>query len=208
MVVIPTPTTLESEIYGPRQGQWTYADWQTLPDDGNRYEIIDGVLYMTTAPSNFHQWIIKYLVYSLGRPAEEQGLAEAAWSPIGVLMPGCDPVQPDFILIRKENMGIIRDGRIRGVPDLIVEVLSPGSRTYDEDVKLNAYAKAGVPEYAVIDPKERVLRYYRLIEAGKYAEGREYKVGESITFEAAPTIPVPIASLFEGAPDTTLSPSD
>lgn len=208
MVVIPTPTTLESEIYGPRQGQWTYADWQTLPDDGNRYEIIDGVLYMTTAPSNFHQWIIRYLAYELGKPAEEQGLAVAAWSPIGVLMPGCDPVQPDFILIRKENIGIMRGGLIRGVPDLIVEVLSPGSRTYDEDVKLNAYAKAGVPEYAVIDPKERVLRYYHLRELGKYAEIKEYKVGENITFEAAPSISVPIAALFEGAPDTTLSPLD
>ena len=75
-------------------------------------------------------------------------------------MPGCDPVQPDFMIILKENVAIIHDRRIRGVPDLIVEVISPGSAAYDEGVKLEAYAKAGVPEYAVIDPAARKLRHY------------------------------------------------
>ena len=62
-------------VAGPPQGHWTYADWETLPYDGNRYEIIDGVLYMTTAPSNFHQWIVKRLERYIGIPAEDQGLA-------------------------------------------------------------------------------------------------------------------------------------
>jgi Uma2 family endonuclease len=204
MVAMPVLTDTGTLVPGPPQGRWTYADWEKLPDDGNRYEIIDGVLYMTTAPSNFHQWIIKYIYKALGAPAEERGLAEAAWSPIGVIMPGCDPVQPDFILIRKENLGIVRDARVHGVPDLIVEVISPGSRAFDEDLKLTAYANAGVPEYAVIDPKARVLRYYKLIASGKYSEPQQFGVGESITFDTAPGIMVPIAALFEGAPDTTL----
>ena len=62
---------------GPPQGQWTYADWEELPDDGNRYEIIDGVLYMTTAPSFFHQWIVNRLERHITIPAEDQGLAFA-----------------------------------------------------------------------------------------------------------------------------------
>lgn len=52
-LIVPTDAPV---IAGPPQGRWTFADWQTLPDDGRRYEIIDGVLYMTTAPSTFHQW--------------------------------------------------------------------------------------------------------------------------------------------------------
>ena len=56
---------------GPPQGQWTYASLRALPDDGNRHEIIDGVLYMTTSPSYFHQWIVRRLDKFIGLPAEE-----------------------------------------------------------------------------------------------------------------------------------------
>src|SRR5262245_25725719 len=79
---------------------WTYARWEALPDDGNRYEVIAGVLYMTTAPSFFHQWIVQRLIRLVGFPAEDQGLAYFVSAPVGVLMPGCDPVQPDFLLVR------------------------------------------------------------------------------------------------------------
>jgi Uma2 family endonuclease len=162
------------------------------------------VLYVTTSPSNFHHWITKKLYNLLGKPAEDQGIAEAGWAPMGVFMPGCDPVEPDFFLIRRENIGILNRGKVRGVPDLIIEIISPGSRAYDEGVKLDAYARAGVPEYAVADPKGRVLRYYKLIEPGRYAEAITFGLGQSITFAVAPNIAVPIAALFEGAPDTTL----
>src|SRR5262245_26364987 len=81
---------------------WNYARWEQLPDDGNRYEVIDGVLYMTTVPSFFHQWIIQQFARYVGMPAADAGLAFFAFAPIGVLMPGCDPVQPDFVLVRKE----------------------------------------------------------------------------------------------------------
>jgi Uma2 family endonuclease len=127
---------------------WSYARWERdLKDDGNCYEIIDGVLYMTTAPSYFHQWIVRRLDKYIGMPLEQQGLAYAAVAPIGLLMPGCDPVQPDFVLVRKENAGIIADRRIRGVPDLIAEVLSPGNPEQDTELKRRAYARAGLPEY-------------------------------------------------------------
>ncbi|MFN8450685.1 MAG: Uma2 family endonuclease [Anaerolineae bacterium] len=76
-------------------------------------------------------------------------------------MPGSDPVQPDFLIILQEHVGIIREGRIRGAPDLIVEVLSPGSVAYDEGVKPKL-TRAGVPEYGVIDPATRRLRLYAL----------------------------------------------
>jgi Uma2 family endonuclease len=84
-------------VKGPKQGKWTVEDWEKLPDDGNRYEVIDGVLYMTTAPKNFHQWIITQLIGLVGFPAQKAGLAYAYVSPIGVFMPGATPVQPDFV---------------------------------------------------------------------------------------------------------------
>src|SRR5207248_6028128 len=149
-------------VAGPPQGRWTYADWEQLPDDGKRYEIIDGALYMTTAPSSFHQWIVQQLVRYIAIPVVDQGLAFTFPAPIGVIMPGCDPVQPDFVVVLREHAAIIHDKRIWGVPDLIIEILSPSNAAYDREVKLAAYARAALPEYAIVDPRARALTHYRL----------------------------------------------
>ncbi len=204
MVTLAIPTDAARSVRGPTQGNWTYSDWEQLLDDGNRYEIIEGVLYVTTAPSFFHQWIIRRLDQQVGTPAEQQGLAYIALAPIGVLMPGCDPVQPDFVLVLKQNAAIIHDRRIHGVPDLIVEVISPGSASYDEGVKLEAYAQAGVPEYAVIEPATRKLRLYTLDVPGQFAAPREFGEGDSLSFDCLPDIILNVSDLFANAPDTTL----
>jgi Uma2 family endonuclease len=191
-------------IAGPPQGRWAYADWEALPDDGNRYEVIDGVLYMSTARSYFHQYIILQLVRYVGIPVEDQRLARVAFAPIGVIMPGCDPVQPDFVVVLTRNAAIIRDRRIFGVPDLLVEILSPSNRAYDEEVKLTAYARAGLPEYAIVDPAARTLRRYALEEPGRYAAPDLYHAGDTVQFACLPAISVPVGDLFAGAQDTTL----
>jgi Uma2 family endonuclease len=186
------------------QGHWTYADWETLPDDGNRYEVIDGVLYMTTAPSFFHQWIIGRLHRYLGIAAEDQGLAFAVAAPIGLLMPGCSPVQPDYMVVLASRAGIIHDRRIWAAPDLIVEVLSPSNVELDEDVKLNSYAQAGVPEYAIVDPLTRTLRHYRLEAPDRYGAPATAGADDTVAFDCLPTLQVPVGDLFAGSPDTTL----
>jgi Uma2 family endonuclease len=184
---------------------WNYARWEQLPDDGNRYEVIDGVLYMTTAPSNFHQWIVRRLDRFVGMPLEDQGLAYVFTAPIGVLMPGCDPVQPDFVVVRTTNAAIIRERRIRGVPDLIGEVLSPGNAEQDTKTKRGVYARAGVPEYWIVRPDTRDVLCCSQpdVVLGDYAQTR--LVGSNAELVAA-TLPirVVVAELFAGAPDTTL----
>jgi hypothetical protein len=91
VVATDAPTVL-----GPPQGHWRYVDWEHLPDDGNVYEIINGVLYMTTAPRTFHQWIQQRLYRYLGIPAEDGGFGYAFTAAVGLLMPGCDPVAARF----------------------------------------------------------------------------------------------------------------
>lgn len=200
-LVIPTSGTI---VNGPPQGHWTHADWEALPDDGNRYEVIDGVLYMPTAPSYFHQWIVRRLDRFVGVPAEQQKLAFAAVAPVGLLMPGCDPVQPDFVLVLAARASIIRERRIQGVPDLIVEVISPSSAAYDERVKLAAYAAAGLPEYAIVDPAARTLNLYRLEVPGRFSAPQIFTSNDTVTFSCLPTISFKLGDLFEGAPDTSL----
>lgn len=185
---------------------WNYERWEReLPDDGNRYEIIEGVLYMTTAPSYFHQWIIRRLDLYVGIPLEQQGLAYAATAPVGLLMPGCDPVQPDFVLVRHDNAGIIADRRIRGVPDLIAEVLSPGNPEQDTETKRHAYARAGVSEYWIIRPQTRDVLVCRTPDAtlGDYTATQLIKPDETLSPLHFP-ISLRIADLFAGAPDTTV----
>lgn len=184
---------------------WTYDRWEQLPDDGNRYEVICGVLYMTTSPSQFHQWVVKRLMILVGYPAEVQGLVYAYTAPIGVLMPGCDPVQPDFLLIRQERADIIPDQRIRGVPDLIAEVLSPNNAEHDTVVKRSAYARAGVPEYWIVRPATRdiLLCWQPDADLGDYTQTRLIAGDADLT---SPTLElrVTVADLFAGAPNTAL----
>lgn len=185
---------------------WNYERWEReLPDDGNRYEVIEGVLYMTTAPSYFHQWIVRRLDRYIGVPLEQQGLAYAATAPIGVLMPGCDPVQPDFVLVRRDRAGIISERRIRGVPDLIAEVLSPSNPEQDTIIKRRVYARAGVPEYWIIRPETRDVLVCRNPDAtfGDYTFTLLVGAAETLSAHTFP-IAVPVAELFAGAPDTTV----
>lgn len=199
-LVVPTDAPA---VTGPPQGHWTHADWERLPEDGKRYEIIGGVLYMSTAPSFFHQWIVLQLVEYIGIPAKQQGRAIPIFAPVGVLMPGCDPVQPDFAIVRAERASIIHERRIRGVPDAIVEILSPGNRSYDEEIKRDACASAGLPEYVIVDPEARTLQRYRL-EQGRYGAPATYGEADLFQFDCLPEQAVRVEDLFTGSPDTTL----
>lgn len=202
-MVLPTLTDVQ-KIIGPPQGQWTYADWEQLPDDENRYEIIDGVLYMSTSPSLYHQWIVQQFYRYVGIAAIDQKLGYMFLAPVGLIMAGVSPVQPDAVFIATRNAAILTDKRIRGVPDLIAEVLSPGNKDYDEDVKLAAYAKAGVAEYVVIDAWKKQLRLYSEPIGGEYGVLKKFNADDVVTFACLAGIALKVSDLFAGAPDETL----
>ncbi|MBL8134059.1 MAG: Uma2 family endonuclease [Anaerolineae bacterium] len=203
MITLAIPTDSPA-VVGPLQGQWTYADWEKLPDDGNRYEIIDGVLYMTRTPSNFHQWILSRIYRGFAIPGEDQGFGFAFFAPSGVIAESVTPVEPDFMFVTMAQMGIIRNKHVYGAPALIIEILSPSNRDYDEDVKRAAYARAGVAEYGVVDPTSRAVRLYTLNADGQYGAARGFTAGDVLAFACLPGISAPVHTLFDGAPDTTL----
>lgn len=191
-------TNVEYLLQSP-DASWCYEKWEQLPDDGNRYEVIDGVLYMSTAPGYLHQRTIIRLVRHVGIPLEDEGVAESTIAPIGVIMPGAEPVQPDFLLIRNERTEIIaEDGRIRGVPDLIAEVLPPNNPELDTVIKRAAYARAGVPEYWIVRPASRdvLVCWHPDAELSDFTETRLFTADAEIV---SPTLPisVPVQDLFE-----------
>jgi len=184
---------------------WNYARWSQLPDDGNRYEVIDGVLYMTTAPSFFHQWIASRIIRMLQAQIEDAGVGLVAFAPIGLLMPGCDPVQPDIVVVRSEDRGMIYNRRINGVPALIVEILSPRNAEKDTAIKRAAYARAGVPEYWIVRPTERDVLVLSQPDfaLGGYLHTLTFTLSQELI---SPTLPLraAVASLFAGSPDETV----
>jgi Uma2 family endonuclease len=180
---------------------WTYEMWERLPNDGNRYEIVDGVLYMSTSPSFWHQGTILLLVEHVGLPLKQRGIVFMSAAPVGVIMPGTDPVQPDFLLIRSERRNIIaEDGRIRGVPDLIAEVLSPNHPELDTTIKRAAYARANVPEYWILRPETRDVLVYSDPDASlaDFTSVQRFAADSELV---SPTLPirVAVAALFEDA---------
>ncbi len=183
---------------------WDRARWEDLPDDGNRYEVIEGVLYMSTSPSSFHQWITKRIARVLMAQIDDSGIGVTFWAPLGVFMPGCDPVQPDLFVVRTDELAIVQT-RIEGVPSLLVEILSPSNSSADTDVKRRAYARAGVPEYWIVRPARRDVLVYSQPDGGleDYAQSVRVDPGTELV---SPTLPVraPVDDFFADAPNTDL----
>jgi Uma2 family endonuclease len=143
---------------GPGQGDWTYEDYLALPDDGKRYEVIEGVLYVSPVPPPRHQRCLINLAVRLTRYSDEARLGELFLGPVDVLIPGGSPVQPDMLFIARDNPAVIDlDHNIRGVPDLIIEVTSPSTAGYDRREKQDLYAHAGVREYWHVHPNDATI---------------------------------------------------
>ena len=142
--------------------QITWLDVQELPDDGNRYEAIAGELHVTPAPTVRHQRISRDIERRLDDLLERGRLGEMLHAPVGVEFPSTgEGVQPDIVVIAAARRGIIDDDWIRGSPDIVVEVLSPGTQRRDRGVKLKLYGSQGVAEYWIVDPAALTVEVWR-----------------------------------------------
>jgi Uma2 family endonuclease len=149
----------------------TYADYLSWPEDA-RYELVDGLAYaMAPAPSVIHQT----LVLAIARQADEaleDGPCRVLIAPVDVLLPRAAEsdaqvetvVQPDVLVVC--DPAKLGEGRVRGAPDWVVEVLSPATAAHDHIVKRAAYERAGVAEYWLVDPVDRLVTIYRLEQSG------------------------------------------
>ncbi|MCG3132854.1 MAG: hypothetical protein FLDDKLPJ_03720 [Phycisphaerae bacterium] len=129
----------------------TYKDYCALPNDGRRYEILEGNLHVSPAPSPFHQIIIARLLNILCGHIEGRLLGQVLPAPCDVLFADSTVVQPDLVYVAQDQRGIIGKKFIQGTPRLVVEVLSPWNADYDAQAKRQLYAKFGVPHYWMID---------------------------------------------------------
>jgi Uma2 family endonuclease len=146
--------------YKVRRKIYTYQDYLELPDDGKRYEIIEGELIMSPAPSTIHQMTKGNFYFHVRKFIEKEKLGILFDAPTDVLMSNTNIVQPDIFFIFHKNSSIIKEANIIGVPDLINEIISPSSGYYDLIAKKEIYETFGVKEYWIVDPLKKRIEIF------------------------------------------------
>lgn len=147
----------------------TYDDYRRFPHDGRRYELWEGVLQVTPAPSPRHQDAVRNLLRILDDHVRGQGLGKVYAAPIDVVLSYITVVQPDLLYLSRRRLHLVTAHNIAGPPDLVVEVLCPTTAQADRNEKAQLYARHGVPHLWLVDPDARTLEAYEL-------EGTTYRL--------------------------------
>ena len=191
----------------------TYDDFVRFPDDGMRHELIDGEHYVTPSPNMRHQGILGQLYLMIGLWLETHPIGRVFFAPFDVVFTPFDVVEPDLLYLSNERAAeALTPLNVRGVPEIVVEVASPGTHRRDETIKLRLYERSGVTEYWVVDPKTAVVWIYRQPEPeqehepgrlkgnpeGAFAAPTELsrEAGDVITTPLLPGLQMPLARLF------------
>lgn len=173
----------------------TYDEYVDLPNDGNRYEILDGDLFVTPAPSPQHQLVSRNLQFTIHQFAREHGLGEIFAAPIDLILAATTVAQPDLVFVSQERRAIVTNRGIEGAPDLVVEILSSTTTKTDRTTKARLYARYGIRHYWILDPESRNLEAYEL-------SGNAYHLASTLTGESTfspslfPGLTIPLADVW------------
>ena len=171
----------------------TYDDYAALPDDGKRYEVLAGELYVVPAPNLSHQGVAKRLFRTLDRFFEGNNLGEVFFAPLDVILGPHDVAEPDILVVIDPSQFSTRG--IEGPPALVVEILSPSNRTHDLITKARRYLALGIQHYWIVDPDAHRLTCQQA--AGDrwvvVAEGRD---NDRVCDPAWPDLAIDLADLW------------
>jgi Uma2 family endonuclease len=178
----------------PATAPFTYQDYARLSDD-RRYEVIGGKLLLTPSPRTWHQRVSLNLTIALVEHVREHDLGEVLEAPCDVVLSETDVVQPDILFIRKDRLDIIGEKFVSAAPDLLVEILSPGTKTRDRKLKFRLYARFGVRELWIVDAPERSVEVY-VNAGGRFQLGERYSFRETLRSKILPRLRILLASIF------------
>ncbi|MEK7363605.1 MAG: Uma2 family endonuclease, partial [candidate division NC10 bacterium] len=173
----------------------TYKDYEALPADGRRYELHDGELSVTPAPSPRHQEISGNLNEILRGHVKTRGLGKVFYSPIDCILSDITVVQPDLVYLDPSRLALLSNRGIEGPPTLVVEILSPSTTEIDRSTKRQVYARHGVPYYWIVDPEARVVEAYVLSE-GVYQLSARVAGSEPVSLPPFSALAFVLASLW------------
>lgn len=181
------------------QARLTYQDYFDLPESDDRYELIDGELYMAPTPIPEHQIFLFYLTKVIEEFVTKHELGRVIISPQDVILSEDIVLQPDMMFVSNERMHIIRWGQyVQGAPDLVVEVLSPSTSRHDRTLKRERYAKFGVREYWIADITAKTIEV-NVLGDGNFTVAGLFGEGEPIESPLLPGLKIDISDVFESA---------
>jgi Uma2 family endonuclease len=173
----------------------TYREYALLPEDGKRHELIEGEFYVTPSPNPLHQTISRRLQQILMQQLEEPGTAQVFNAPMDVILDDTNCVQPDLVIVRNTRSSLITERAIEGIPDLVVEILSPSHPGNDKFLKRSTYAHFRIPEYWIVDPAGWVT----VLRSGtpeKYDLEARFDRAATLTSEEFREIAIPLPRIF------------
>jgi Uma2 family endonuclease len=173
----------------------TYDDYLTLPNDGKKYEIIDGELVMTPSPISVHQRISRNLVRILDADISEKKLGEVFYAPLDVVLSMTDVVQPDILFVSRDRSEIITKKNIIAAPDLVIEILSESTETLDRVTKKDLYERYGAKEYWIVDPSARTVVQY-VLENKTYRSVGTFKEDDVVEVKTIGGLSVKLSEVF------------
>ncbi|MDQ3665174.1 MAG: Uma2 family endonuclease [Acidobacteriota bacterium] len=179
--------------------RWTSADLEALPDNGKRYEIIDGELYMSKQPHWHHQRVSFQIAAQIEAWNSRTGAGQVNLAP-GVIFADDEDVAPDVVWISSDRLAtaLQPDGKLHAAPELVIEVLLPGSinERRDREAKLKLYSRRGVYEYWIIDWRARKIEVYRREGLVLQLTGTLYQL-DTLESPLLPSFTCSVATIFE-----------
>jgi Uma2 family endonuclease len=175
----------------------TYDDLLLLPDDGRRHELIDGEHFVTPSPFIRHQELLKRLAYAVEshvRAHPEQG--QMFFAPLDCVLTAHDVVEPDLLVVTGDQQDILTDKHVMGVPALVVEILSAGSRRLDSRLKRAVYDRVGVREFWIVDPPDRAIVVHRRGPDGRLVAASRLGPGDALETPLLPGFTLPLDPYF------------
>jgi len=173
----------------------TYDQYCLLPDDGKQYEVIDGELFVTPAPTPKHQDIAGQLYALLLAHDKANSLGKVYIAPVDILLEEHTVVQPDILFIRQERLSIVGERKVDAAPDLVVEVLSPSTFYKDLRKKMVAYSQFGVQEYWIVDPEKQSIEVHTQGHKGLQLT-RSFSLEETLESALLPGFQLRVKSIF------------
>ena len=175
----------------------TVQDYLAIPEeDENRYELIDGELYMVPGPSWEHQSNSYNLAFTLGGFVSQNRLGIIRYSPLDMYLSDEDVFQPDIVFISNERLNIIQSDGLHGAPDLVIEVLSPGTERRDLVLKRERYEMFDVREYWLTDPIAKTITVLRL-RGGAFEHIGVFTEGTTLETPILPGLRVDVGAVFD-----------
>jgi Uma2 family endonuclease len=178
----------------------TYDDFVQFPDDGLRHELVDGEHYVTPSPNTKHQTVSLRFTLVIGGWLERNPIGKLFYAPFDVVFSEFDVVEPDLLYLSNPRAAdALTPHHVRGVPELVIEIGSPGTRKRDETIKRRLYEGAGVSEYWVVDPELDAIRVYRR-DGTAFARVIELSAdaGDTLTTPLLPGLEIRLSEVLRG----------